>query len=120
MKEVIAIIRPGKDRETKKALGKLGCFACSTLRVYGRGKQRGLKYVTSSSHNLQIPGAIVMKYLPKKLISITVVDQEVKSVVNTIIQINQTGKYGDGKVFVLNTEDVFRIRTGEKGEAALR
>ena len=118
MKEIIAVIRPGKDRETKEALGKIDCNACSTVRVYGRGKQRGLRY-QASSQATDPSQAVVMKYLPKKMITMVVPDQKVKSVVETIIQVNQSGQYGDGRIFVLETKDVYRIRTGEKGEVAI-
>lgn len=118
MKEIIAIIRPGKDKETKEALGKIDCFACSTTRVYGRGKQRGLRY-QASSQGQDISQAVVMKYLPKKMIMLVVPNQKVKSVIETIIQVNQTGQYGDGRIFVLETKDSYRIRTGEKGETAI-
>ena len=119
MKEVVAVIRPGKDKETKEALGKIGCFACSTFRVYGRGKQRGLKYQGASAGGAGIVQAVVMKYLPKKMISLVVPNHQVKTVIETIIRANQTGEYGDGRVFVLDTNEALRIRTGEKGEAAL-
>lgn len=119
MKEVIAVIRPGKDKQTKEALSKAGHFACSTVRVYGRGKQRGLKYQSVSSVRQGAAQAVVMKYLPKKMISLVVPNHEVKTVVQTIIHANQTGQYGDGRVFVLEAQEAIRIRTGEKGEVVL-
>lgn len=114
MKEILAIIRPQKDRETKLALAKVGCLMCTTLRVKGRGKQRGLKYEAEGSQ------AAAIRYLPKKMLQVVVRDQQVKSVVQAILRANQTGQYGDGKIFLSNVEDTVRIRTGEKGEAAVR
>jgi nitrogen regulatory protein PII 2 len=117
MKEVIAIIRSGKDRPTKEALAKIGCLTCTTARVYGRGKQRGLKYGSAAAGSAE---AVVMRYLPKKMLVLVIRDQQLKVVVQTIIKINQTGQYGDGKIFVSNVREVQRIRTGERGEVAIR
>ena len=119
MKEIIAIIRPGKDRETKDALAKIGCLAMTTVRVRGRGKQRGLRY-SSLTNDSGIPQFVAMKYLPKKLIYLAVNDMQVKPAVQAIIRVNQTGQHGDGKIFVLEVKEVSRIRTGEKKEVALR
>ena len=119
MKEIIAVIRPGKDRQTKEALAKIGCLAVTSVRVRGRGKQRGLKYsaLTGGSGVSQF---VVMRYLPKKMIYLVVNDPLVKPAIHAIIRSNQTGAYGDGKIFVLKTKDVYRIRTGEKGEVTVR
>ena len=119
MKEIIAIIRPGKDRQTKEALAKISCLAITSLRVRGRGKQRGLKY-SALSTDVNIPQFVIMKYLPKKLLYLVVNDPQVKPAVQAIIRANQTGQYGDGKVFVMPVKEVTRIRTGEKGEGATR
>ena len=119
MKEIFAIIRPGKDRETKEALSRVGCLAMTSFRVRGRGKQRGLKYSALTSDS-EIPQFVVMKYLAKKMIYLVVNDPLVKTVVQTLIRVNQTGQYGDGKIFVLDLNEACRIRTREKGEMALR
>ena len=119
VKEIFAIIRSGKDRETKKALEQVGCFAMSSVRVHGRGKQRGLRY-SSSVNDSTVPQFVVMKYLPKKLLYLVVNDSLARVVTQTIIRVNQTGEHGDGKIFILNMGDALRIRTGEKGESALR
>ena len=81
--------------------------------------QRGLKYSVLNGP-ADSPQFVIMKYLPKKLLSLTVNDQQVKPAVQAIIRANQTGQYGDGKVFVLPVREVYRIRTGEEGEGALR
>ena len=117
MKEIMAIIRPGKDRATKEALAKIGCLTCTTFRVYGRGKQRGLTYKSVSENGTEMVG---MKYLPKKMVYLLVNDRQVKPVIQTILRANQTGQYGDGKIFIADAKEVVRIRTGEKGEVAIR
>jgi nitrogen regulatory protein P-II 1 len=61
----------------------------------------------------------VIDFLPKIKIEIVVKDEEVEKVVNTIIKSAQTGRVGDGKIFILPVEDVIRIRTGERGESAI-
>lgn len=117
MKEIIAIIRPRKDRATKEELAKIGCLTCTTFRVYGRGKQRGLTYRSASQNG---SGVVGMKYLPKKMFYLIVNDRQAKTVVQAIVRANQTGQYGDGKIFVTDTKEVVRIRTGERGEVAIR
>ena len=119
VKEILAIIRPGKDRETKIALAKIGCLAMTTVRVRGRGKQRGLRYSALTS-DVPVPQFVLMKYLPKKMIYLVVNDPMVRPAVQCIVRINQTGQHGDGKVFVMGAKQVHRIRTGEKGDVAVR
>jgi len=119
LKEVFAIIRPGKDRETKKALEKVGCLTFTSVRVHGRGKQRGLRY-SSMANDSATPQFVVMNFLPKKMLYLVVNDRQVKACVQTIIRVNQTNQYGDGKIFVLGMKDICRIRTGERGEVAIR
>ena len=118
MKEIFAIIRPGKDRDTKDALAKIGCLTFTSVRVKGRGRQRGLRYSAPMGQNgASLPAA--MHYLPKKLLYMVVSDRQIKPAIQAIIRINQTNHYGDGKIFVLEANEVKRIRTGEKGEAAI-
>lgn len=117
MKEIMAVIRPGKDRATKEELVKVGCLTCTTFRVYGRGRQRGLAYKSFSENGAQTVG---MKYLPKKMVYLVVNDRQTRSVIQAILRANQTGQYGDGKIFVMDSKEVVRIRTGEKGEVAIR
>ncbi len=119
MKEVYAIIRPGKDRETKKALEKVGCLTFTSVRVHGRGKQRGLRY-SSLANDSGIPQFVIMSFLPKKMLYMVVNDRQVRACVQTIIRVNQTNQYGDGKIFVMDVKDVLRVRTGERGEVAIR
>ena len=119
MKEIDAVIRPRKDRETKEALARIGVYTCTTRRVYGRGRQRGLRYNVNPA---SIPAAehVAMRYLPKKMMYLVVNDRQVRPTLQTIIRVNQTGQYGDGKIFVMGFENVVRIRTNESAEAAVR
>lgn len=119
MKEIVAILRPGKDRETKEALGRIGVLTCTSRRVFGRGRQRGLKL--TSEPGVDGPSkTVVMRYLPKKMLFVVVNNNQSRAVIQTIIRINQTGSFGDGKIFVSSVEDVWRIRTKERGEVAIR
>lgn len=120
MKEIIAIIRPKKVSATKTALENLGFPSMTALPVLGRGRQRGiaseLSYEVSPSISAKSGG---MKYIPKRLMSIIVRNTDVDTVVNTIIEINQSAQIGDGKIFVCPVDDALRVRTGETGEEAL-
>lgn len=120
MKEIMAIIRPAKDRATKEALARIGCSGLSTLRVLGRGRQRGLSYRAPQDEGLKTSEPALMRYLPKKMIHMVVTDQEAKPVVDTIIQVNRTGQYGDGRIFVLDVDEAYLIRTGEQGVSVIR
>ena len=115
MKEIIAIVRSGKVKETKEALRKAGVRGYTSLRVYGRGRQRGLRYQASEGED-----DVLMQYLPKQLFSIVVENHEKEAVVEAILVANSTGNYGDGKIFVLDVRDAWRISTGEKGKEAVR
>lgn len=113
MKEIYAIVRPGKDRETKEALAKVGCATFTSLRVKGRGRQRGLRPGAGSGES------VGMTFLPKKMLYTVVNDRQLKPAIHAILKVNQTSHYGDGKIFVIEAEEVRRIRTGETGEDAI-
>ncbi len=138
MKEIWAIIRREKYTETKRALDKVGCGAMSIHSVWGRGKQRGFimsdaeselaLYATSAPKLVPTPsylvaeGATITKpvvYVPKKLLVMVLPDDKVEKAIEAIIEVNRTGHYGDGKIFVLPVEDAITVRTGERGEEAL-
>ncbi len=116
LKEVIAIIRPERWGQTKIRLQRLRVLAFTQQRVLGRGRERGLRYLPrqGASH----PATI--RYLPKRMISWIVEEAQVEPLVKAIIEINQTGQLGDGKIFILPMEGASRIRTGERGVEALR
>ena len=112
MKKVEAIIKPFKLDEVKKALTELGVAGLTATEVKGYGRQKG--------HTELYRGAeYVVDFLPKVKVEIAVSDSMVAKVVEVITRTAQTGKIGDGKIFVLDLAEVYRIRTGERGEEAL-
>lgn len=112
MKKIEAIIKPFKLEEVKEALHKEGIDGMTISEVKGFGRQRG--------HSELYRGAeYVVDFLPKVKLEIVVEDAKVASVADTIAQGANTGRIGDGKIFVLPVEEAVRIRTGERGEAAL-
>jgi nitrogen regulatory protein PII 2 len=122
MKEIIAIIRPKKVGATRDALEQLGFPSLTATAVTGRGLQRGIAgevNVENTQASLAKGLSGGMKYIPKRLITIAVRDADVDVVVKTIIEINQTGQIGDGKIFVSPLDDALRVRTGEQSESAI-
>lgn len=116
LKEVLAIIRPERWHQTKIRLQRLRLLACTHHRVLGRGRERGLRYLPRQ----QAANHAGMRYLPKRLISWVVEDAQVEAVVNAIIEVNRTGRMGDGRIFILPVEEAVRVRTRDRGVAALR
>ncbi|MFN0117774.1 MAG: nitrite reductase small subunit NirD [Elusimicrobiota bacterium] len=112
MKEILAIIRPNKWGETKKKLTEIGVNAFTQRRVYGRGKQKGLTYRANKNEGPSSQTGI--QFIPKRMILIVVPESQVKLVVNGLIEVNQTGAIGDGKIFISQMNEVILIRTGEK------
>ncbi len=112
MKKIEAIIKPFKLDDVKEALTELGNFGMTISEVKGFGRQKG--------HTELYRGAeYVIDFLPKIKIEIAVDDEMVEKVVEAIAESARTGKVGDGKIFILPVDDAVRIRTGERGEAAL-
>ena len=108
MKMVVAIIRPEKLEDVKKALEEKGFIAMTVTEVKGRGEQKGIK--------LQFRGRTMeVDLLQKVKIEMVVKDEDVDTVIDTIVKSARTGRYGDGKIFVLPIEKSVRIRTGEVG-----
>ena len=118
MKEITAIIRMNKAQRTKDALLECGFPSFTVRRVMGRGKQRGLCFEFDpplpDPENEESETCI--RFIPKRMFTIIVDDASVSKVVSKIIEVNQTGHVGDGKIFVSNVSEAFRIRTGECGE----
>ncbi|MDB6168071.1 MAG: transcriptional regulator [Verrucomicrobia bacterium] len=112
MKLIIAIIKPFKLEEVKTALAEIGVEGMTVTEVKGFGRQKGHTEIYRGSE-------YTVDFLPKVKIEIGVADDVVAKAVAAIIKSAKTGKIGDGKVFVLAVEDVIRIRTDERGEAAL-
>jgi len=112
MKLVKAIIKPFKLDEVKEELHNLGIKGLTVSEVKGFGRQKG--------HTELYRGAeYVVDFLPKIKLEVVVCDDMLDSVVDSIINKAQTGKIGDGKIFVIPVEDVIRIRTRESGEDAV-
>ncbi|MCL5291320.1 MAG: P-II family nitrogen regulator [Actinobacteria bacterium] len=124
MKEIIAIIRRTKVHETKTALDGIGYPSMSISSVYGRGKQMGIMSEIDPEMSKLVPefegSDPIARFIPKRMLTMVVDDASVEPLVNAIIRVNQTGNYGDGKIFVLPIGTVVRVRTGEAGENALR
>jgi nitrogen regulatory protein P-II 1 len=112
MKKIEAIIKPFKLDEVKDELNKIGVTGMTTSEVKGFGRQRG--------HNEIYRGAeYQVDFVPKIKIEIVVEESIAEQVVSAILNQANTGKIGDGKIFVLPVEQAIRIRTGEKGKDAI-
>ena len=112
MKKIEAIIKPFKLDEVKEALHGIGIQGMTVTEVKGFGRQKG--------HTELYRGAeYVVDLLPKMRIEILVRDDDVDAIVEAIIGAANTGKIGDGKIFVHSVDEVIRIRTEERGEAAI-
>ena len=112
MKLIIAIIKPFKLDEVKEALSQVGIEGMTVSEVKGFGRQKGHTEIYRGSE-------YTVDFLPKVKIEIGISDDQVVKVVEAISKGAKTGKIGDGKIFVLPLEDVLRIRTDERGDAAL-
>lgn len=112
MKIVSAIIKPFKLDDVREALSNLGVTGLTVYEVKGFGRQKG--------HTELYRGAeYVVDYIPKMKIEVAIDDGLLDAVIDAIVETAQTGKIGDGKIFVTNLESVIRIRTGETGSEAL-
>ncbi|MBT7651478.1 MAG: P-II family nitrogen regulator [Opitutae bacterium] len=112
MKLIKAIIKPFKLEEVKDALSEIGVEGMTVSEVKGFGRQKGHTEIYRGSE-------YTVDFLPKVKLEIAVADDLVTKVVDAIVSAAQTGKIGDGKVFIIPVEEAVRIRTGEKGEIAL-
>ena len=112
MKKIEAIIKPFKMDDVREALSEIGITGMTVSEVKGFGRQKG--------HTELYRGAEYMvDFLPKVKLEIVVATEQVERCVNAIIETAQTGKIGDGKIFITDVERVIRIRTGEEDEAAI-
>ena len=112
MKLITAIIKPFKLEEVRQALLDFGVEGLTVTEVKGFGRQKGHTELYRGSE-------YVVDFLPKTKIEVAVSDESAEAVIDAIISISNTGKIGDGKVFVSSLEQVVRIRTGELNEDAL-
>ena len=112
MKMIKAIIKPFKLEEVKEALAEIGVEGMTVTEVKGFGRQKGHSEIYRGSE-------YTAELLPKIVIDICVPADMCANVVETIMKAAQTGKIGDGKIFVTPVEQAYRIRTGEKGDTVL-
>lgn len=112
MKKILAVIKPFKVDEVKDALTKINVNGMTISEVKGFGRQKGHKEVYRGAE-------YVTDFVPKVEIKIAVNDDVAEEVVRTIIKTAQTGKIGDGKIFIEPIEEVIRIRTNETGPDAI-
>ena len=112
MKKIEAIIKPFKLDEVKEALQEVGLQGITVTEAKGFGRQKG--------HTELYRGAeYVVDFLPKVKVEVILSDEMVDSAIEAIRNAAQTGRIGDGKIFVTNVEEVIRIRTGETGNDAI-
>jgi len=112
MKKIEAIIKPFKLEEVKDALAEIGIEGMTVSEVKGFGRQKGHTEIYRGSE-------YTVDFLPKIKIELVIADGQKDAAVGAIIKAAKTGKIGDGKVFVGSVEEVIRIRTEEKGDAAV-
>jgi nitrogen regulatory protein PII 2 len=148
MKLIIAILRENRVEDTKEALETIGVRGVTFLYVTGRGQQKGRVSVRelgeslNRSARMQLVGArpgegspdagtggagsplhkdteIAFGFLPKRMLIIVAYDEEVNRIVQSIVNANQTGWHGDGRIFICPMISAMRVRTGEHGDKAL-
>lgn len=112
MKHVIAVIRPEKLDDIRRALEKAGCSGIMISEIQGHGKQKGIvQQWRGEKYKVDL--------IPKVRLEVVVKDSDLASIKKTIIDNARTGEIGDGKMFISTVDEVVRIRTGEEGEVAL-
>ena len=112
MKKIEAIIKPFKLDDVKEALSDIGLQGMTISEVKGYGRQKGHKEVYRGAE-------YQVDFIPKIKIEIVVPSERVDQVLEAIRKSANTGKIGDGKIFVMSLEQVIRVRTGESGVAAI-
>jgi nitrogen regulatory protein PII 2 len=123
MKEIIAVVRMNKMNQNKQALAEAGISSITARDALGRGKglvslqllegaEKGYEEAISQLGQTQ-------RMIPKRALLIVVPDELVEKTVKVLIKVNQTGKSGDGKIFVMPCLGAIRVRTGESGDAVL-
>ena len=112
MKKIEAIIKPFKLEEVKDALGEVGIEGMTVSEVKGFGRQKGHTEIYRGSE-------YTVDFLPKVKLELVIPDEKQDEALKAIIRAARTGKIGDGKVFVTHVEEAVRIRTEERGAAAV-
>jgi nitrogen regulatory protein P-II 2 len=112
MKLITAVVKPFRLDDVRNAIAEVGVQGMTVTEVKGFGRQRG--------HTELYRGAeYVVDFLPKVKVEVAVTDEQADRVIEAIIEAAKTGKVGDGKIFVTDLEQVYRIRTGETGDEAI-
>jgi nitrogen regulatory protein PII 2 len=148
MKQIIAILRDERVEDTKDALETIGVRGVTFLYATGRGQQKGrvsarelggsltrnLRMQIASALSCEEPPAAGNKtaglpfppdtefafgFLPKRMLVIVAYDEEVSRIIQAIVNANQTGRHGDGRIFICPMIGAIRVRTGERGDKAL-
>ncbi len=112
MKKIEAIIKPFKLDDVKEALSEIGIYGMTVTEVNGYGRQKGHKEIYRGAE-------YVVDFVPKIKLEIVVSDERAEETIETVRNAANTGKIGDGKIFVLNVEKAIRVRTGETDTDAL-
>jgi nitrogen regulatory protein P-II 1 len=113
MNKVEAIIRPERLEAVKEALSQAGFVGMNIVNVTGRGVQKGIVHTGRGGEEYRVD------MLPKSKVELVVKDADTDLAVSTIVEAARTGAIGDGKIFVIPVSDAIRVRTGERGEAAI-
>jgi len=123
MKEVIAVVRINMMNQTKQALTDAGIDAFFAHEAHGRGKGfANIRILEGANQGYEEAASLLGekgKLYGKRMVTVVVKDEQVSDVVEALIKTNQTGKPGDGKIFVLPVADTVRVRTGETGLKAI-
>ncbi len=112
MKKIEAIIKPFKLDDVKEALSEIGIYGMTVTEVNGYGRQKGHKEIYRGAE-------YVVDFVPKIKLEIVVPDDRLAESVSTIRDAANSGKIGDGKIFILPVEEAIRVRTGEQGDDAI-
>lgn len=112
MKRIEAIIKPFKLEAVKDALTEIGIEGMTVVETKGFGRQKGHTEIYRGSE-------YTVDFLPKDMLIIYAHDEQVTTIVEAIAKAAKTGKIGDGKIAVMDVEEILRIRTGERGECAI-
>lgn len=112
LKKIEAIIKPFKLDDVKEALNEVGVQGMTISEVKGYGRQKGHKEIYRGAE-------YVVDFIPKIKIEVVVTEEQIGPVIEKICSAANTGKLGDGKIFVIPVEQAIRVRTGEKGKDAI-
>jgi nitrogen regulatory protein P-II 1 len=113
MNKVEAIVRPERLESVKEALAESGFVGLNIVNVTGRGVQKGIVHAGRGGEEYRVD------MLPKSKIELVVKEIDTEKVVAIIIEAARTGSIGDGKIFIMPVADAIRVRTGERGDAAI-